>query len=398
VNIATPYDAIVIGAGVIGASIAFHLARLGLTSTLVLERNSVCSGNTRKSGALVRMHYTNQPEARLALASLRYFQHWSELVGGSAGFQKVGFILLVGPENADRLERNVAMQQALGINTRVVDVDELREIQPALQVTDGSVAAFEPDSGYADPVEATYSFVRTAHMLGVTVLEEVAVTSIRQRGGKVQGVSTTQGNYEAPIVICAANIWSPALLGTAGVKLELKPRRAQIGYVARPEALRERAPAVLDLAQLNWSRPQDQALYLVGTPILEREDVDPDNYDEANDPVYADVVRRQIADRFPVLAKATYLRGHAGLYDMSQDTRAILDRAPGVEGLFIAAGFSGSGFKISPIVGACLAELAVEGQSRSADIRPFRLSRFAEGDPIQGAHEYTLPGSWGMRW
>jgi sarcosine oxidase subunit beta len=99
-----------------------------------------------------------------------------------------------------------------------------------------------------------------------------------------------------------------------------------------------------------------------------------------------------------VLADAAYVRGHAGLYDMSQDTRAILDRAPGVEGLFIAAGFSGSGFKISPIVGACLAELAVEGQSRSADIQPFRLSRFAEGDPIQGADEYTLPGSWGMRW
>ena len=128
---ARTYDAIVIGGGVMGASIAFHLARAGAGRIALVERREICSGNTRKSGAIVRMHYSNDPEARLALASLRYFQHWSEIVGGACGFRKTGFALLVGPENLERLGRNVARLQALGVETSVLRPDELRDVMPA---------------------------------------------------------------------------------------------------------------------------------------------------------------------------------------------------------------------------------------------------------------------------
>lgn len=391
------YDAIVIGAGVMGASIAFHLARAGLHNTLVLERRSVCSGNTRKSGALVRMHYSNRPEAGLAAASLPYFHNWREMVGPGCGFQQVGFLVLVGPENRARLERNIAMQQSLGINTRLVEGQDLREVQPGLEIGDGVVGAFEPESGYADPVATTFGFMRSANNHGVALLEQVTVTAIRQAGGRVSGVSTSDGDFDAPIVVCAANVWSPALLRTAGVELELTPLRSQMAFFSRPEPLREVARVVLDLAQINYSRP-DGERYLIGSPVTDQSGIDPDRYEEGNDPGYATWVRERMARRLPAVGTADPVGGQAGIYDMSPDTRAILDRAPGVDGLFIAAGFSGSGFKISPIVGACMAELATAGRATSADIRPFRLGRFVENDPIRGEDEYELSASWGMKW
>jgi sarcosine oxidase subunit beta len=396
--LARAYDAIVIGAGVIGGSIAFHLARIGVPNTVVLEHATVCSGNTRKSGALVRMHYSNEPEARLAFASLRYFHNWADLVGGDAGFKKVGFLLLVGPENEDKLRRNVALQQGLGINTRVVTAAELREVQPSINLDDGAIGAFEPDSGYADPIAATHAFVAAARDQGVVVREGVTVTAIRHKGGRVVGVATSDGDVDAPIVICAANIWSPPLLRSAGIDLDLWAQRSQMGFYGRPASLRRTARVVLDLAQFNYCRPHDDELYLIGTPVKDEERVDPDNYNEGNDPDFPLQARERMAGRLPPLRDAPYVRGQAGVYDMSQDTRAILDRAPGLDGLFIAAGFSGTGFKISPIVGASLAELAINGQATSADIRPFRFGRFAENDPIRGEYEYDLRASWGMKW
>src|SRR5215210_7227075 len=142
---ARTYDAVVIGGGVMGASIAFHLARAGAGRVAVVERRAVCSGNTRKSGAIVRMHYTNEHETRLALASLPYFQHWSEMVGGTCGFTRTGFLLLVGPENAERLRRNVERLQALGVNTRGIGPEELCAVQPTIDPSGVAAAAYEPD-------------------------------------------------------------------------------------------------------------------------------------------------------------------------------------------------------------------------------------------------------------
>ena len=392
------YDAIVIGAGVMGASIAFHLAQAGLHNTLVIERKAVCAGNTRKSGALVRMHYSNLPEARLAFASLPYFHNWRDIVGGDAGFQKVGCVVLVGPNNAQKLAHNLEMLRGLGVNTQQVDAQELREIQPTISLFDGALAAFEPESGYADPLATTHCFMRAATMHGVSLLEGTSVTSIRTQGDRVVGVSTTDGDFDAPLVFCAANVWSPRLLAPLGLDLGLWVYRSQKGYFSRPESLKQRARVVLDLARDGYSRPHDGETYTMSCHGAWNVTVDPDSFLEDNDPEFPDQVREIVGRRVPALADVGYQGGDAGVYDMSPDTRAILDRAPGLDGLYIAAGFSGSGFKISPMVGACLTELAVQGRSVSADISPFRLSRFAEGQLIKGEHEYDLPGDWGLKW
>src|SRR5919108_3046545 len=197
-------EAIIIGAGVMGASLAFHLTRAGMKSVAVLDKNGLCGGMTAKSGALVRMHYTYEPEARMAFAALRYFQHWQEMVGGECGFTQTGFIMTVTPDNADRLRKNVEMLRRLGVKTSVLTSQELREVQPFTHVDDLTVAAYEPESGYADPRATATAFMQQAQQQGATLREGVAVTGIRTQGGRVGGVDTSDGPFEAPVVVVMA--------------------------------------------------------------------------------------------------------------------------------------------------------------------------------------------------
>jgi sarcosine oxidase subunit beta len=393
---AQTYDAIVIGGGVIGASTAFHLAKAGVGRIALVERRTICSGNTRKSGAIVRMHYSNDPEARLALASLPYFQHWSELVGGACGFRPTGFAILVGPENQERLARNVARLRALGAETLVVSATDLREIMPALQTDGVAVAAYEPTSGYADAVMTTRSFAEAAQRLGVVVLEGTTVTALESSGGRITGLQTDGEQLSAPAIVCAANTWSPALLRTAGVELPVTPRRAQTAYFERPTSYAGPHPVILDTTTALYTRSHGDDQILGGAADeTGASPSDPDEYDERADPEFPGAVSARMGRRLPSLASLPLVRGEAGLYDMSPDTRAIIDAAPGVVGLYLAAGFSGTGFKKAPAVGLGLAELISAGQATSVDLAPFRFSRYAEDDLIHGTDEYVLPQSWG---
>ncbi|MCC7372441.1 MAG: FAD-binding oxidoreductase [Chloroflexi bacterium] len=390
------YDAIVIGGGVIGTSIAFHLARAGAGRVVLVERGELCSGNSRKSGAIVRMHYSNDPEAKLALASLPYFQQWSEMVGGSCGFRATGFAILVGEENRERMHRNVARLQALGVETSVLDGRQLREVMPILQTEGVAAAAYEPTSGHADAVATTLSFAEAARRHGAEILQGVSVTGIGVAGGRVTGVDTDDGHLDAPLVICAANTWSPKLLKTAGVDLAVTPRRAQVAYFERPTGHTGRHLVVLDTTTGLYTRAQGDDRLLGGASNeTGASPADPDLLDETPSPGFVEAVAERMGDRMPTLGPLTVARVDVGMYDMSPDTRAILDRAPGVDGLYVAAGFSGTGFKKAPAVGLGMAELALTGAATSVDFSPFRSSRFAEEQPIHGADEYVLPLDWG---
>jgi sarcosine oxidase subunit beta len=391
-------EAIIIGAGVMGASLAFHLTRAGMKSVIVLDKKGLCGGMTAKSGALVRMHYTNEPEARMAFAALHYFQHWQEIVGGACGFTRTGFIVTVTPDNADRLRQNVAMLQRVGVNTSVITPQELRALQPFAQVDDLAAAAYEPESGYADPRATATAFMQQAQRQGATLREGIAVTAIRTSNGRVVGVDTAAGPFDAPIVVVMAGPWSDRLLRTVGIDFPLTLQRAQIAFYHRPPPLAEGHMVFIDGALGTYFRPHGEGLTLVGVGRWQPEPPpDPDHYNEANDPDFIPAAKAKAARRIPSLQQAEYERGHAGIYDVSPDSRAILDRAPGIEGLYMAAGFSGTGFKISPAVGACMAELITQGRATCVDISPFRFSRFQENQPIRGPYEYTLPEDFGHR-
>jgi sarcosine oxidase, subunit beta len=391
-------EAIIIGAGVMGASLAFHLTRAGLKQVTILDKTRLCGGMTAKSGALVRMHYTNEPEARMAFASLRYFQHWNDMVGGECGFTRTGFILTVTPDNTDRLRKNIEMLQRVGVNTAVISAKELRELQPFTQIDDLTVAAYEPESGYADPVATATAFMHQAQCRGAILREGVTVSAIRIHSGRVVGVETSDGRFDAPIVVVMAGPWSDRLLKTAGLDFPLTPQRAQIAFYRRPPSLATGHMVFIDGVLGTYFRPHGEDLTLIGVGQWKPEPPpNPDHYHEANDPDFIPAAKAKAAHRIAALQQGEYVRGHAGIYDVSPDSRAVLDRAPGVEGLYMAAGFSGTGFKISPAVGACLAELITQGRATFVDISAFHFSRFHENQPIRGLNEYVLPQDFGHR-
>lgn len=382
-------DAVVIGGGVTGTSLAYHLAKAGLRVVL-LEKKHLCAGGTGKSTAVVRMHYENEPETRLAWASFRTYAHFAEVVGGDCGFVRCGVLWLVDHPAAEKLRANVAMHQRVGVNTRVVSPHEVKDIEPACTLARVALGAYEPDSGYADPLLTTFAFARRARDLGADLREGVVVTSVLSDASRVWGVRTDQGTIEAPVVINAAGCWAAQLGRMVGLDIPITVQRNQIALLRQPRELLRRHCVVADITVGMYFRPEESVATLVGAGPGE-DGVDPDAYNEAVEADFPPFARRKASERAPVLAHAVSRGGWSGIYDMTPDGKAVLGQA-GPEGFYLACGLSGTGFKKAPAIGQCLTELITQGQSKTADLTPFRLSRFAEGQLLHGPHEYGEGG------
>lgn len=383
-------DAVVVGGGVVGASTAFHLARLGLKVALC-ERKALAAGASGRSGALVRMHYTNEPEARLAAASLPYFQRWEELVGwGRCGFIPAGVIRTVPAHETARLKANVEMLRGLGINTRLVSREELRELAPEWWFEDVEAAAYEPESGCADPVATTESFAGAAERLGARILVGTTVLGVEISAGRTVGVATDRGRIAAPLVVVAGGAWALGLLRQVGLELPVRAVRVQAAAIRRPDGLAGPHPVCIDGANRVWFRPDGPNLEVtVGAVRSYRQAVeDPDAVGDTADPEFLTLTRERIARRFPAIGFARVQGGWAGVVTVSPDGKPIIDRHPEAEGLYFFTADGGTSFKTAPAIGRALAEWAATGRARYVDLTPFRAARFTEGRPIVGEHEY----------
>lgn len=380
---------IIIGAGVMGASTAFSLARRGVTNVLVLERRQVASGATGKSSGLVRMHYTNPIETQLAFRAFQWFRHWDDIVGGHCGFTQTGVLRLATPDVMPQLRANVRMQQEIGVNTRIISREEIDEIQPGLWLDDIEAAAYEPESGFADPTSTASALMSAARERGVRLHTNTEVVRILTEGGRVTGVETNQGQFAAPIVLIAANAWSRPLLQSVGEDLPLSIERHEVAVAERPPAIAAGHMTILDGAMDLYFRPEGSNLTLIGTGT--GEPADADTYRETTTPAHIERIGERIAKRFPAMHDAGVRRSLAGIYDMTPDDLPVLDRVPGTDGLFCAVGFCGHGFKISPAVGAVMAELMTTGGSLALDLRLVRFTRFAEDDYSISPTDYLDP-------
>ena len=257
-------DVVIVGAGVQGASLAFHLASRG-TKVLVLERSSVAAGATGRSSGFVRMHYDLALEAELAWRSFPWFLEWRDRVGdGDPGFVGTGFVQLVGPAHADALRGNVENQRALGIETSVVGPDELARIVPGMTLDDIGAAAYEPRSGYADPTGTASGLLAAARRLGAAYASGIAVLGVRTVGGRVAGVQTADRDVDAPIVVDAAGAWAGQLARTVGVEIPVEPWRHDTAYFGLPAERPSSIPIVLDHIRAVYFRPEGRELMLVG--------------------------------------------------------------------------------------------------------------------------------------
>ena len=387
---------VVIGAGVVGCSIAFHLARAG-ARVRVFDKGGICAGMSARSGALVRMHYTFAPEAELAWKSYHYFCNWSEIVGGRCGFVEAGFAVVVDERNASRLRANVAMLQRIGVDTEIQTAAELHRRDPQAFVDDVALAAIEPHSGYAGPVATTEALADAAKRHGAKFATNTPVARIVHRSGRATGVVDGGGQlHEADAVCIVAGPWTDALLAPLGMKIGIKSERAQIAFFKRPPQVRHFI--YIDTIAGSYFRPNGDDLTLAGLGGWKPEaEANPDDFREANDDDFVAAVRKRLAQRIPAMADAPYSRGHAGIYDVSPDSRAVMGPVPGIDALFVAAGFSGTGFKTAPAVGASMSELILSGASSTVDLTPFGFERILNGQLIESPNEYEMGAGFGHK-
>ncbi len=383
-------EVVIIGAGVNGLSAAYQLTRKGIRP-VVLERSHIGAGATGKSGALVRAHYTNPQETKLALASMRIFRSWAEQVGaGDPGLEQVGFLRLVAPDDEDALRKNVAMQRDLGSDTMLVTPDEIAFIEPFIRTDDISLAAYEPHSGFADSNATAFGFAHAATKRGASIHTGVEVTRILTEDGTVTGVKTPAGSISTPTVLVAAGAYANTLLIPLGIDLGTFPRRSRVVLFRHPFEMpaTRRHRVVIDSLNSAWIAPVTPTTTLIGVTIGDRDGSDPADFEESVEQWYIDTARATLARRFPVFAHSTMRGGWTGVYMQSPDGHPIIDKLGQFDGLFVMTGDSGTSFKTSPAIGQILAEWIADGGPQLMDMTPFRASRFAEGKPWVDEFQY----------
>lgn len=383
-------EVVIIGAGVNGLSAAYQLTRKGIRP-VVLERSHIGAGATGKSGALVRAHYSNPQETQLALASMRIFRGWAEQVGaGDPGLEPVGFLRLVAPADEGALRKNVAMQRELGSDTMIVTAEEIAFIEPFIDVSDVTVAAYEPSSGFADSNATAYGFAQAAAKRGASILTGVEATGIEVTDGKVTGVQTSKGRISTPTVLICAGAFANELLLPLGVDLGIFPRRSRVVIFRHPYDLptNRRHRVVIDSVNRAWIAPVTPTTTLIGVTIGDRDGQHPSEFEESVEQWYIDVARSTLARRFPAFAGSTMRGGWTGVYMQSPDGHPIIDKLEQYDGIFVMAGDSGTSFKTAPAIGVVLAEWIADGEPQLMDMTPFRASRFAEGKPWIDEFQY----------
>ena len=380
-------EAVIIGGGVMGCSIQYSLAKLGVTDSVLLEMDVLGSGSTGRSQAICRMHYSNPVTASMAWESLKVFTNFGELVGGSSGFVQTGYLVIVESIDRPGLERNISLQQELGVDTRIVSAAEVAQLAPMVNVGEEEGLAWEPQSGYADPYQVTTSYATRVREMGGEVVLRNPATGIEISGGRVMAVTSVQGRVETPVAVVAAGPWSRREMAKVGVDLPLSTVRHQVATLTRPLDRIPNHPTVGDIAQSFSFRPDGSSMTMVG---FGEDDVEVDTYNQGVDMEAVAANLAKLTRRMPPMADSYFRGGWSGLFTITPDWHPILDRVPGIDGLYCAVGFSGHGFKLSPMIGLTMAELIVQGEASSIDINPLRFQRFEEEDLLNSSYRYRV--------
>lgn len=387
------YDAIVIGAGIMGCTTAYELSGRGM-KVGVFDKDQLGATSSGKSSAIIRQHYSNEVTARMALHCLRVFQDFKERVGGECGFTETGFLALTPAKDIAGLRANVALQQGVGIKTSVLDRDELRKLFPDLESQDLMAAAYEPEAGYADPYLTLSSYMKAAQRHGAEFEFDTNVTGLRFTGGSVQGIETTSGAHDAPVVVNCAGAWGAPVARLAQIDLPINSCRVQVAFFRRPRGHEKDHPVIADFVHGVYWRSETGALTLIGLidPDEAKAVVDPDHFNQRTDLEFVADVGERLVRRYPAMEASESTRGYAALYAITPDWHAVIDEPHPGSGFFVCAGFSGHGFKLGPAVGMMTADMISGVNTPGMDRHMFRLSRFAEKDPVRGQYEYSIVG------
>jgi glycine/D-amino acid oxidase-like deaminating enzyme len=365
-------DIVIIGAGAIGASIAYQLGRRGVRDVVVLERDTVGAGSTSKAAGGIRVQFATRVEIEFSLRGLAFFKRFEDEMGVPCDFHQEGYLFVVTDEpTLARFRANVELQRSMGADVRVIAPDDARALVPALNMDDALAAVWGPMDGHASPNDVVQAYAAQARARGVRIVEETPVTGIVVERGRVAGVLTPAGTIATRLVVNAAGPWASLVGRMAGLDLPVDPRRRHIFVTDAFDGIRHPMPLVTDTGSGFYCRSEQGAILMSPGDIG-----DVTEYEARVDWSVLELAVEKAMRRVPVLEHAQVRHAWAGLRPLTPDGRAILDWAPGVEGLYLAVGFCGHGFQHSPGVGETVSEVLLDGRS-TLDIHDLRLGRFA---------------------
>ena len=363
-------DIVVVGAGAIGASIAYQLGRRGAGRVVVLERDQVGAGSTSKAAGGIRVQFATRVEIEFSLRGLAFFKRFEEEMGVPCDFHQEGYLFVITDEaTLARFRTQVELQRSMGADVRVIAPDDARALVPALNVDDMLAAVWGPTDGHASPNDVVQAYAAQARARGVRIVEGTPVRGIVVEGERVAGVETPDGVIATRLVVNAAGPWAPLVGRMAGLALPVDPRRRHIFVTDAFDGVRHPLPLVTDTGSGFYCRSEQGAILMSPGDIGERTEYQAHVDWRALEQTVEKAVRR-----IPALEGAQVRHAWAGLRPLTPDGRAILDWAPGVDGFFLAVGFCGHGFQHSPAVGETVAELLLDGRS-TLDIHDLRLGR-----------------------
>ena len=385
------YDAIVIGAGVIGSSVAYHLAKLGAGRVLVLDRTQIGAGTTSQSSGILRTHYSVKENVELAKASWGVFKNFAQYLGDdeySAGLVQCGYMIAApdGPKLAP-LRAALAAQQAMGIEVQLLDQREALERLPIARLDDAALIGYEPEAGFADAYLVATGFARAARRLGVKIMEDVEVEQLLIENGQVIGVDTSQGRFLSNTVISTQNIWARDIEKWTGIASPVAAERHSVLALEGPQPYTFAMPVFKDLGSpgMLYCRSYGGTQMLASEGTVGETLAQPDNEQGDISLDYIVEVGTQVAERFPSFETAGLASSWTGVYDVTPDWNPVLGRLHDVKGLIVGYGFSGHGFKLSPGVGRVLAQEAL-GLATDVALDPYSLERFRNGKMLVGKY------------
>ena len=370
-------DVGIVGGGCMGASVAYHLARRGVTNVVLVEREPMLgTGSTGRNAGGVRHQFSNDANIRLSIESIALIERFADEVGHAVDFHQDGYLfLLSSPASVETFRRNVALQRSLGVDVDWLDAAEAARVAPGLDADGVLGATFCRRDGIADPNGVTMGFAKAAQALGVAIERGVEVTGIRVGRGRVAAVETSRGTIDTRVVVNAAGPYARQVGRLAGADVPVDPVRRHIFIAALEKDARVPASHVLVIdfeTTFYFHREGAGVLFGMGDPG------ETPTFDTTVQWDFLPQVIDVAVTRLPALADASISHAWAGLYEMTSDGNPIIGPAAGVDGLFLINGFSGHGFQHSPAAGRILADV-IAGRDPHFDLRPFAAERFAAG-------------------
>jgi sarcosine oxidase, subunit beta len=368
-------EVVVVGGGATGTSIAFHLAEAGV-GVCLLERDSLSSGSTSRAAGGIRTQFSDPLNIAMGLRSVEAFTRFSERPGGEIEFRRVGYLFLLDrEEDVAGFEESVALQNELGVPSRVVSPAEAAELSPFAGLDGVLAATFCPLDGHASPEAVAQGYAAGARAHGATVLTGRAATAIEVEDGSVRAVLTESGPIATEAVVLAAGVWSPELARTAGFDLPVEPVLREVVTTAPVDGLPERIPLTVDFTTGFYFHREGPGL-LIG--MADRNQ--PPGFDAPTDPDWLLHVTEVAARRAPAFLDMGIAHGWKGYYEVSPDYNGLVGEAPGLERLLYATGFSGHGFMQAPAIGEIVRDLYL-GREPFVDVAPLSAERFARNSP-----------------